>query len=50
MLTKEYNERLTMYIKNRGDSSKIKGYHSRQNLSLTEAWSFVIAYFSYTNR
>ncbi|MCB0539968.1 MAG: hypothetical protein KDE33_20795, partial [Bacteroidetes bacterium] len=41
---------VTMYIKNRQNSNKIKGFGSYQNLSLTDNICLEIAYFSYTNR
>ena len=37
-----------MYIKNRRNSNKFKGFSSYQTLSLNESLVISIAYFSYT--
>ncbi len=39
-----------MYIQNRRDSSKFKGYSPFQNCNSLISLKYAIAYFAYTNR
>lgn len=50
MNNKKNNEPLTVYIKNRRDSTKFKGFGSNQTFCLTENPVLRTAYFSYTKR